>query len=216
MSGEPGRITLAWVLIETGRPREAEILVDELLQHGAVAEFVHVELALALGGLGRHAALEQLVIQSGSVRWKDVLALIADGSLVDASDVCEQLGSLPAAAYLRMHAGERLIGEGRDAEARAQLARAIAFWRSVRATRFLRDAEGLVARLDAASPGGEPPVDPGAERTLRYASDQQSPAPSTDKQGGGVTIERDTRAPEHFRALELCLYAAQTRAIAAR
>jgi len=172
---------MAWVLIETGRPREAEILVDELLQQGAVAEFVHVELALALGGLGRHAALKQLVSQSGNVRWKDVLALIADGSLVDASDVCEQLGSLPAAAYLRMHAGERLIGEGRDAEARAQLARAIAFWRSVRATRFLRDAEGLVARLDAASPGGEPPVDPGAERTLRYASDHQSPAPSTDK-----------------------------------
>ncbi len=107
--------------------------------------------------------------------------LIAAGSLGEAADLCEDLVALPAAAYLRMRAGERLIGEGRASEARAQLARAIAFWRSVRATRFLRDAEGLVARLDAVSPRAEPAVQPSAERTPRYASDHHSPPPGTDK-----------------------------------
>jgi len=37
----------------------------------------------------------------------------------------------------------------------------------VRATRFLEDADGLFARVDTASAGGEPAVGPGAERTPR-------------------------------------------------
>ena len=177
----PALSFMAWILIETGRLREAEILVDELLQHADVAEYVHVELGVAMGALGRHAALEQLAGGSGPSRWRDVLALIAAESLVEAADLCEQLVALPAAAYVRMHAGERLIGEGRAAEARAQLARAVAFWRSVRATRFLRDAEGLMARLNSVSPKAERAVQPSAERTQRYASDHHSPLPGTDK-----------------------------------
>lgn len=145
---------MAWVRIEQALPHEAEILVDELVQHGDAAEFVHAELAVSLNALGRQAALDQIVSSSGEVRWRDVLALIAAGSVGEAADLCEELVMLPVSAYLRIHAGERLIGEGRSAEAREHLARAIAFWRSVRATRFLQQAEGLVARLDAMSPGG--------------------------------------------------------------
>ena len=152
----PALSFMAWALIQVGRRREAGTLVDELLQQDEVAEFVHAELALEMGTLGRHADLERLVSGSGVARWRDVLALIAAGSLVEAADLCEELGVLPAAAYVRMCAGERLIGEGRAVEARAQLARAIAFWRSVRATRFLKAAEGLFARVDMASSGGEP------------------------------------------------------------
>jgi len=51
----------------------------------------------------------------------------------------------------------------------------------VRATRFLRDAEGLVARLNAVSPKAERAVQPSAERTQRHASDHHSPLPGTDK-----------------------------------
>ena len=163
----PALSFMAWVLIETGRLREAETLVDELLQHGDAAEHVHFELAVAMGALGRHAPLEQLVSGARAVRWRDVLALIAAGSLGEAADLCEELGVLPAAAYLRMRAAERLFDDGQVAEARAQLTRAVAFWRSVRATRFLEDADGLFARVDTASAGGEPAVGPGAERTPR-------------------------------------------------
>ena len=41
--------------------------------------------------------------------------------------------------------GERLLGEGRADEGRAQIERALAFYRGVRATRFIAEAEALLA-----------------------------------------------------------------------
>jgi hypothetical protein len=50
-------------------------------------------------------------------------------------------------AYLRLRAGERLLAEGCMEEGRAQVERALVFFRGVRATRFIADAEALLADI---------------------------------------------------------------------
>jgi hypothetical protein len=44
-----------------------------------------------------------------------------------------------------MHAAAQLVAEGRRAEADEQLRRALAFYRSVGATRYVREGEALLA-----------------------------------------------------------------------
>jgi hypothetical protein len=46
-------------------------------------------------------------------------------------------------AYLRVHVGSRLLAQGHEGEGRAQIERALAFYRGVRATRFVAEAEVL-------------------------------------------------------------------------
>ncbi len=46
---------------------------------------------------------------------------------------------------VRLRAGKRLVAEGRRAEAGEQLQRALAYWSSVGADRYVRQAEALLA-----------------------------------------------------------------------
>ena len=55
-------------------------------------------------------------------------------------------GYLPGEAFARLWAAEKLLAEGRRAEADEQLERALAFWRSVGATRYVAEAEALRAQ----------------------------------------------------------------------
>ena len=146
----------AWLLTETGRGRKAGVLVDELLRQRDAAANLHAELAAAMAALGRQADLEALARGSRGTLWNEMLALVAAGSLGEAAGLCERVGFLPAAAFLRMRGAHRLIAEGVVAGAQDQLARSIAFWRSVQAGRFVREAEALLPRLSGVPPEGEP------------------------------------------------------------
>lgn len=57
----------------------------------------------------------------------------------------EEIGDRAAEADLRLRAAERLVAAGRRPEADVQLAKALAFYRSVRATRYVRKCEALLA-----------------------------------------------------------------------
>ncbi len=46
---------------------------------------------------------------------------------------------------MRLRAAERLVADGRRAEADVQLQKALAFYRSVGATRYIREGEALLA-----------------------------------------------------------------------
>ncbi|MBA2361766.1 MAG: hypothetical protein H0V79_12695, partial [Actinobacteria bacterium] len=52
--------------------------------------------------------------------------------------------SVPDTAWVRLRAAEALVARGRRAEAEVQLAQALAFWRSVGATRYLGEADALL------------------------------------------------------------------------
>jgi hypothetical protein len=56
-----------------------------------------------------------------------------------------EMGRMTASARVRLSAAEKLIQDARHAEAREQLDKALAFYRSVRATRYIRQAEQLLA-----------------------------------------------------------------------
>ena len=55
------------------------------------------------------------------------------------------MGSPAHDAFYRLRAAEQLVGEGRRAEADEQLGPALAFYRSVGATRYVREGEALLA-----------------------------------------------------------------------
>jgi hypothetical protein len=52
-------------------------------------------------------------------------------------------------ADARLRAAEKLVGEGRRTEADEQLQSALAFYRSVGATRYVREAEALLTSATA-------------------------------------------------------------------
>ena len=56
-----------------------------------------------------------------------------------------------AAAYARLLAGELLSAEGRRPEATVELERALDFYRSVGATRYIRRAEALLGGVSEVS-----------------------------------------------------------------
>ena len=101
-----------------------------------------IELAWAADRLGNGEEVRKWLggIAYAS-RWTDAGLAILDGEFVRAAQLFVEIGSLPDEAIARVAAAEKLATAGRRAEADAQLRRALAFWRSVGATRYARQAE---------------------------------------------------------------------------
>ena len=77
--------------------------------------------------------------------WIHAAAHYLRGDHLRAADVYASIGSRTDEAYARLRAARALAAEGRRPEADAELAQALAFYRSVGATRFIREAEALLA-----------------------------------------------------------------------
>ena len=67
------------------------------------------------------------------------------GDMGRAADIVEVCGAVTEAAYDRLCLGRRLVDQGRRAEADVEVQRALAFYRSVGATRFIGECEALFA-----------------------------------------------------------------------
>jgi hypothetical protein len=78
-------------------------------------------------------------------------AALHDRDFLRAADHLAELGFVSDEMYLRLEAGQRLLAEGRAEEGRAQIERALEFYRGVRATRFVAEAEALLAGAERAS-----------------------------------------------------------------
>ena len=77
--------------------------------------------------------------------WDSAAAAVLDGRLGEAAAIYSEMGAHPFAALAGLRAAEALVAERRRAEANDQLTRALAFWRSVGATRYVREGEELLA-----------------------------------------------------------------------
>jgi tetratricopeptide (TPR) repeat protein len=142
----------AFVLLTAGRVSECEACVDELLTldpFGApIPHFVApvLDLAWILTRLGREdkflAAAASAKVRT---KWLEAATAFARGEVELAADICAEIGVLPNEAYTRLRAAEKLVLEGRRADADAQLRRALEFYRSVGASFFIREAEALMA-----------------------------------------------------------------------
>ncbi len=77
--------------------------------------------------------------------WKEAAISVLDGDYLRAAELFDEIGAVPHAATARMKAARVLIEAGRRAEGDGYLQAALSFWRSVGATRYVREGEELLA-----------------------------------------------------------------------
>ncbi|HJS49069.1 MAG TPA: tetratricopeptide repeat protein, partial [Gaiellaceae bacterium] len=147
------RAGAARVFYSVGRPNDAELQVNRLLADVGTegthepAHYWVLDLAIAMFATGRAGDfLERLPALGPSTRWAEAAELWAQGEFERAAEVLEEIGARPDEALARLRAAERLAGSGgRRAEADEQLRKALTFFRSVGATRYIREGEALLA-----------------------------------------------------------------------
>jgi tetratricopeptide (TPR) repeat protein len=137
----------ATLLAEVGDLERAAADADEILamgRHAPLEQHV-VFLATAFETLNRVDDLARLRELANATRWREALDRHLTGDPGGAADVCEEIGVLATSARWRLLAGKLLAAQGRQTEADLQLERALAFFRSVDATRYVCEAESLSA-----------------------------------------------------------------------
>ena len=136
--------TNAFVQSELGATEEAAALLDELLPYSIPLGLP--EVVLVAERVGRTAEIGAILDGlPNESRWKIAARASLDGRHADAADIYGQIGTLPDEAYERLRAARTLAGAGRREEAEDQLSRSLAFFRSVGATRYIREGEELMA-----------------------------------------------------------------------
>ena len=137
----------ARVFVETGRMNEAAALADELsdLMGRYRATWELCDIAVVLVTLGRIEELRAGVDAAKETRWADAIQHYVTVEFERAAEVFAEMGVPRDEADARLRAAEKLVGEGRRTEADEQLQRALAFYRSVGATRYIRQGEELLA-----------------------------------------------------------------------
>ena len=137
---------VAGALFETGRREDALVYFEELLGESGLSVWgVTPEAAKGALELGR--AQELLAqIDEDETAWHRASAAILREDFAAAAEVYARLAALPEEAMTRIWAAERLLAEGRRADAEDQLERAVAFWCSVGATRYVARVEALRAQ----------------------------------------------------------------------
>jgi class 3 adenylate cyclase/tetratricopeptide (TPR) repeat protein len=141
----------ARMALRGGLRDEAESRLDELAAAIAAHESVgdplpwHVGYVLVLCDLDRNAEAAEIVGRLTPGTWRKACEAILVRDPARAADLLAATGDQPFQAELRARAAVDLAAEGQLAEAQAQLKRARAFWETVGATAYLREADELIA-----------------------------------------------------------------------
>jgi len=131
---------------EAGRVDEARKLAREAFAE-APATYGLTDLAWVAAELDCTAELSERLEQVPlPTKWGDAARALLQHDFLAAADIFYEIGDLPEEAAARLRAGEQLVGEGRRVEADEQRQKSLAFWRSVGATRYIREGEALFAK----------------------------------------------------------------------
>lgn len=140
----------AHVFHEIGDDTRASALADEFLTElrgergiGFAVTYLHV-LAWTVAGMGRGAELID-VLHAYEDPWHRAARAFAAGDLRRAADITGDMGAVSEEARDRLWLAHILVEQGRRTEADTELQRALTFYRSVGATRYIREAEALRA-----------------------------------------------------------------------
>jgi class 3 adenylate cyclase/tetratricopeptide (TPR) repeat protein len=136
------RTDLALGRLESARELASELL--SLLERG-VTSFGVVRLALEADVLGVRDEVTRVLDRLPERPSIHIATAVLEGDFGRAADISAEDGWLVEEAELRLRAAEALVAAGRRAEADVQLAKALDFFRSVRATRYIREGEALRA-----------------------------------------------------------------------
>ena len=153
----PAFARAADVFSELGDHERAGALVDELLDQlrvntnskSFVLHSVHT-LAWTLSGLGRNADLDDVLPQD-DVPWVHAARAFLAGDVRHAADTCRAMGALAEEARDRLWLAKSLFDQHRRVEADTELQRALVFYRSVDATRYIREGEAMQTARVASS-----------------------------------------------------------------
>jgi hypothetical protein len=136
------------VHVELGHEDEARALAAEFLRHAdRTGEWRMVDFAFVAEELGHADDLRQLLERLPETRLSAANLALVSGERERAAELFQEAGMRFAAADAHRFAARRLAQEGRPADAAEQLARALAFYRPVGATRYLRECEELLGDL---------------------------------------------------------------------
>jgi tetratricopeptide (TPR) repeat protein len=151
----PALSNAAYINRELGRDAEAESASAELLPMLAAGMLTaHVLGWPALVHPSMREGLSDALADAPRTPLVDVARLIAHGDVVAAADRLAEHGDAANAAELRLTAAKHFADEGREDECGALVSKALPFFRSVGATRFIRACEQLVAQPHAAPAPG--------------------------------------------------------------
>jgi tetratricopeptide (TPR) repeat protein len=137
----PGLAAFAAVQVELGAPDAAAAALDELLARlrerpVLASAFWLVDLSYALTALGREADLNDAFGHlPAPTPWTEAARAYASKDYRRAAEMFAEIGSKPDEAYARLRSGEEL-----------EVRRALEFYRSVGATRYLDEGERMLAR----------------------------------------------------------------------
>jgi class 3 adenylate cyclase/tetratricopeptide (TPR) repeat protein len=129
----------------------AELHLDELLERlrssrSSMLSYWAMPFVVVLTGLGRPNELETVAQNTRmSTRWLEAARAYAAGAFEKAAELLAAIGAIPDEAFVRLRGAEALVNAGRRAEADAHLQEALAFYRSVGATAYIREGERLFA-----------------------------------------------------------------------
>ncbi len=141
---DPALVLAARAAYRNGDPTAAHALIDELSAPERAGSFL-VRAALVCHDLSRELLLPARAHGVSVTPWAEVSTAIAAGELVRAAEILGRRGARALEADVWLRAARATAGEGRHAEAAAQLAPALAFYREVSATALVREAEALLA-----------------------------------------------------------------------
>jgi hypothetical protein len=136
---------------ELGETKDAARVTVELLDVWKETQSAYVEswvldLWFAAWSAGEEARVTTAVGEAPvDVPWLDVVSAFLERDFDKAAAQLESMAAISAAAMARLWAGEWLVEQGRHADAAVQLERALPFWRSVGAWRYLHRCEALLA-----------------------------------------------------------------------
>ncbi len=130
-----------------GRAREqaADFDFRALDTRRAVPPWSYIQFCWAAADVGHAEQLDRLLARErrNSV-WVAAGREVLRRAYADAAERFARMGARPHEAYARLRAAEDLVAADRRAEADAQLEQALAFFRSVGAVRYIREAEALL------------------------------------------------------------------------
>jgi AAA ATPase domain len=136
-----------WLCVELGRPDEANRLGRELIAADPSAPRWSAGFAIVADQIGFQAAVQDALADAPSTQPRIAVHFaLAERRYTDAIDLLTSSGFISWAARVRTLAAATLHEQGRRAEAADQLEQALAFWRSVDATRYIRETEALLEK----------------------------------------------------------------------
>jgi class 3 adenylate cyclase/tetratricopeptide (TPR) repeat protein len=141
----PGLGAAVRIYLELGREEEARELAAEVFEYArGSSDWRVLDLSFAAHRLGYTDEFRARVEQLQQAGMGAANLALLDGEFARAAEVMDNMGMAFAAADARRLAAEQLEREGRHREANAQLRQALAFYRPVRATRYIRECEALL------------------------------------------------------------------------